>query len=90
MPPSVDEILRDIAHIGGAEVDVGAAGEEEEEAYVEVFEYLRAGVQLIHDELTLLRADPAGADEVGSPDEPDRFAADADEADDDDFDASVH
>jgi uncharacterized protein YgfB (UPF0149 family) len=58
LPASVDEILRDIAHIGGAEVDVGAAGEEEEQAYVEVFEYLRAGVQLLHDELTELRADP--------------------------------
>jgi len=58
LPAAVDEILRDIAHIGGAEVDVGAAGEEEEQAYVEVFEYLRAGVQLLHDELTELRADP--------------------------------
>jgi uncharacterized protein YgfB (UPF0149 family) len=58
LPVAVDEILRDIAHIGGAEVDVGAAGEEEEQAYVEVFEYLRAGVQLLHDELTELRAAP--------------------------------
>jgi len=55
LPETVDEILRDIAHIGGAAVDVGAAGEEEEEAYVEVFEYLRAGVQLVHDELIALR-----------------------------------
>jgi len=57
LPETVDEILRDIAHIGGAAVDVGAAGEEEEEAYVEVFEYLRAGVQLVHDELMTLRND---------------------------------
>ena len=57
LPETVDEILRDIAHIGGAAVDVGAAGEEEEEAYVEVFEYLRAGVQLVHDELIALRND---------------------------------
>jgi uncharacterized protein len=63
LPPTVDEILRDIAHIGGAEVDVGAAGDEEEESYVEVFEYLRAGVQLAHDELSELRAEPErGAD----------------------------
>ena len=57
LPETVDEILRDVAHIGGAAVDVGAAGEEEEEAYVVVFEYLRAGVQLVHDELAALRND---------------------------------
>jgi uncharacterized protein YgfB (UPF0149 family) len=55
IPPAVDEVLRDVAQIGGAVVDVGAAGEEEEEAYTEVFEYLRVGVQLVHDELRTLR-----------------------------------
>jgi uncharacterized protein YgfB (UPF0149 family) len=51
----VNEILRDVSHIAAAAVDVGAAGEEEEEAYAEVVEYLRVGVQLIHDELTPVR-----------------------------------
>jgi uncharacterized protein len=56
LPPNVDEILRDLTHIGRATVDVGANGEEEEEAYAEVVEYVRAGVQLIHDELGEARA----------------------------------
>jgi len=56
LPPNVDEILRDLTHIGRATVDVGENGEEEEEAYAEVVEYVRAGVQLIHDELTDARA----------------------------------
>ena len=73
LPATVDEVLRDIAHIGGAAVDVGAAGEDEEEAYVEVFEYLRAGVQLVHDELTGLRND--------AEDEPSGEPSDAESAD---------
>lgn len=52
---NVDEVLRDIAQIGSAAVDVGAAGEEEEAAYTEVYEYLRVSVQLVHDELASVR-----------------------------------
>jgi uncharacterized protein len=59
LPPNVEEILRDLTHIGRATVDVGENGEEEEEAYAEVVEYVRAGVQLIHDELTEVRASDA-------------------------------
>lgn len=61
----VSEILRDVSHIAAAAVDVGAAGEEEEEAYAEVVEYLRVGVQLIHDELAPVRDGdrPAADDE---------------------------
>lgn len=55
MPPKVEEILKDLTHIGRAAVDAAEGGEEEEEAYAEVVEYVRAGVQLIHDELTGLR-----------------------------------
>ena len=51
----VSEVLRDLSHIAAAAVDVGAAGEEEEEAYAEVVEYLRVGVQLVHDELAATR-----------------------------------
>jgi uncharacterized protein YgfB (UPF0149 family) len=85
LPATVDEILRDIAHIGGAEIDVGASGEEEEEAYAEVFEYLRAGVQLVHDELFSLRADPdSGADPQEDDDSPDS------PFDDDSYDDTQH
>jgi uncharacterized protein YgfB (UPF0149 family) len=55
LPPNVEEILRDLTQIGRAAVDAGESGEEEEEAYTEVVEYVRAGVQLIHDELTEAR-----------------------------------
>ncbi|HLS81052.1 MAG TPA: UPF0149 family protein [Steroidobacter sp.] len=55
LPPDVQEILRDFTHIGQAIVDVGESGEEEEQAYAEVVEYVRAGVQLIHDELAEAR-----------------------------------
>jgi uncharacterized protein len=55
LPPAVDEILRDLTQIGRATADVGEGGEEEEEAYSEVVEYLRVGVQLIHDELCSVR-----------------------------------
>lgn len=52
----INEVLRDLSHIAAAAVDVGAAGEDEEEAYAEVVEYLRVSVQLIHDELASSRA----------------------------------
>lgn len=55
LPASIDEILRDLANISRAEADVGEAGEEQEQAYSDVVEYLRAGVQLVHDELIGLR-----------------------------------
>jgi uncharacterized protein YgfB (UPF0149 family) len=59
IPATVDEVLRDVAQIGGAAVDVGVAGEEEEAAYTEVFEYLRVSVQLVHDELQSARENHA-------------------------------
>ncbi len=51
MPANVDEILRDLTHIGRASVEIGDDDEEQEQAYSQVIEYVRAGVQLIHDEL---------------------------------------
>jgi uncharacterized protein YgfB (UPF0149 family) len=56
IPASVGEILRDLTHIGRASVEVGESGEEEEQAYAEIVEYVRVGVQLIHDELVEARA----------------------------------
>ncbi len=52
----VEEVLRDLTHISQASVETGADAEEEEQAYAEIVEYVRAGVQLIHDELIELRA----------------------------------
>lgn len=52
MPANVGEILNDLTHIGRASVEIeGDGNESEEEAYAEVIEYVRVGVQLIHDEL---------------------------------------
>ena len=51
----VEEVLRDLTHISQASVDTGADAEEEEQAYAEIVEYVRAGVQLLHDELNELR-----------------------------------
>jgi uncharacterized protein YgfB (UPF0149 family) len=59
LPADVSEVLRDLTHISRASADVGEAGEEEEASYVEVVEYVRVGVQLIHDELQSL-GDGAG------------------------------
>jgi uncharacterized protein YgfB (UPF0149 family) len=53
----VEEVLRDLTHIGQASVETGADAEEEEQAYAEIVEYVRAGVQLIHDELIELRVE---------------------------------
>jgi uncharacterized protein YgfB (UPF0149 family) len=51
----VEEVLRDLTHISQASVETGTDAEEEEHAYAEIVEYVRAGVQLIHDELIELR-----------------------------------
>jgi len=70
LPDAVNEVLRDLTHISRAIADVGEAGEQEEESYVEVLEYVRVGVQLVHDELATgfdPGADP-GAETVGQPD----------------------
>jgi uncharacterized protein len=74
----VNEVLRDLSHIAAAAVDVGAAGEDEEEAYAEVVEYLRVGVQLVHDEMTAARdsqssgnGEDVDVDEDDSPDSTD-------------------
>lgn len=56
LPEEVAEVLGDLANISHAG-DVGSAsGEVEEDAYVELVEYLRAAVQLVHDDLAGLRA----------------------------------
>jgi uncharacterized protein YgfB (UPF0149 family) len=67
LPKSIDEVLIDFTNISRAEAQSGDDGEEDEEAYTEVVEYLRAATQLIHDELEPLRSgdapDPAADDD---------------------------
>jgi len=61
MPANVNEILRDLTYIGRASVELEEDQEEQEQAYSEVVEYVRAGVQLIHDELYSAREKPRPA-----------------------------
>jgi uncharacterized protein YgfB (UPF0149 family) len=75
----VDEVLRDFSHIARGAVDVGDAGEDEEAAYAEVLEYVRVGVQLIHDELAPIRDGKVAANDSDD---------DSDELPDDDYDPS--
>ena len=61
LPGDVAEILSDFAQIARAG-DVGHESESiEETAYAELVEYLRAGTQLIYDELEAERAGPSPA-----------------------------
>ena len=57
LPGDVDEVLRDFTELSRAEGAEGEGTEEEEQAYSELVEYLRVGVQLVHDELAELRAE---------------------------------
>jgi uncharacterized protein YgfB (UPF0149 family) len=67
LPTNVNEILNDLTHIGRASVEIEGDddNESEEEAYAEVVEYVRVGVQLIHDELVPAQAHRVGAGEAG-------------------------
>jgi hypothetical protein len=69
LPANVNEILSDLTHIGRASVEIEGDGENEseEEAYAEVVEYVRVGVQLIHDELVPAQAHRIPLDEAGEP-----------------------
>lgn len=69
LPTNVNEILSDLTHIGRASVEIegDAENESEEEAYAEVVEYVRVGVQLIHDELVPAQAHRIQVDEAGEP-----------------------
>jgi uncharacterized protein YgfB (UPF0149 family) len=67
LPANVNEILSDLTHIGRASVGIegDAENESEEEAYAEVVEYVRVGVQLIHDELIPAQAHRIDVGEAG-------------------------
>ncbi len=55
-PGEVGEVLKDLSEIARADETDSTGSEEEEDAYAELVEYLRAAVQLIHDELAEQRA----------------------------------
>jgi uncharacterized protein len=47
-----NEVLHDLSRIAATNFDAGDTAEDDEEAYVEVVEYVRVGVMLLHNELT--------------------------------------
>ena len=56
LPDTVTEVLADLAQLSQAGVPAASEPEVEEDAYIELVEYLRAGVQLVYEELDALRA----------------------------------
>lgn len=82
LPADVDEVLRDLTQIGRASVDVDEGSEEEEQAYAEIVEYVRVGVQLVHDELLQARLFGPGPEGEAGQSEFDRRAFDEREFDD--------
>jgi uncharacterized protein YgfB (UPF0149 family) len=73
MPQSIDEILVDFTAISRSQVETSDDAEEDEQSYTEVVEYVRAAVQLIHDEL-----DDVRSGEVSQLDHADDFDPDPD------------
>ncbi len=49
--PEVEEVLRDLAQIARASAGATEPTDEDESDYVEIVEYIRIGVQTIHDQL---------------------------------------
>lgn len=61
VPGEVGEVLRDLAEISRAGFEESGPTDADEEAYMELVEFVRAGVQLVYDELAVLRErDAAG------------------------------
>jgi len=51
LPPDVDEVIRDLTQISRAGAGEGEPTDDDEEDYAEIVEFVRVGVQSIHDEL---------------------------------------
>jgi len=56
LPESVGEVLADLAQVSHAGAVGSGSPEVEEDAYVELVEFVRAGVQIVYEELSALRA----------------------------------
>ena len=61
LPGEVGEIVRDFSEITRAGVDAGQGEEANENAYAELVEFVRVGVQLLFEELAGARQPPAPA-----------------------------
>ena len=61
LPEEIGEIVRDISAMTQIEVDEGDSPEENEQAYAELVEFVRVGVQLLHEELARFRTRQAAA-----------------------------
>jgi uncharacterized protein YgfB (UPF0149 family) len=59
LPDAVTEVLADLAQLSQAGVPGAGEPDVEEDAYVELVEYLRAAVQLVYEELDALRSSQA-------------------------------
>ena len=58
LPESVQEIVRDVVEMARVGMPTGEDSDGDEGAYVELVEYLRAGVQLVYDEMNPAPASP--------------------------------
>jgi uncharacterized protein YgfB (UPF0149 family) len=59
LPGEVGEIVRDFSEITRVGVDSGQSVESNENAYAELVEFVRVGVQLVFEELSPLRSQPS-------------------------------
>jgi yecA family protein len=62
LPEQISEIVRDLSAITQVSVDAAESDETNEEAYTELVEFVRVGVQLLFDELARYRDKPEPAD----------------------------
>jgi len=62
LPGEIGEIVRDLTEITRVAVDTGQSDESNENAYAELVEFVRVGVQLVFDELGPLRDQPGPPD----------------------------
>ncbi len=60
LPEDSAEIVRDFAHIAGAESYEFGESDEDESAYTELLEYVRTGVLLVNEEVNPTKAPPLG------------------------------
>jgi len=67
LPEEVAEIVRDLTALTQIGVDADESLEESEQAYAELVEFVRVGVQLLHDELARFRDPRADAEVEDAP-----------------------
>ena len=67
LPEEVAEIVRDLTAMTQVGVDEDESAEDNEHAYAELVEFVRVGVQLLHDELARFRDAAGGESEDDGP-----------------------